>query len=141
MTGLEDGEVLADHRHIAFVAVPKRSTILASSDTVGDDMPDKSALLNGCLRHSGHGVTILGHRGCVARHKDVGRLGDVHESANECAPGAVCLRSEHFYDRRGADACGPKHGGAGNPGASRDDALVVNLLDLYARRNFNAELG
>jgi hypothetical protein len=24
-------------------------------------------------------------------------------------------RPEHFYDRRGADACCPKHGGAGNP--------------------------
>ncbi len=102
-------------------------------------MPDKSSLLNGCLRHSGHGVTILGYRGCVARHKHVGRLGDVHESANECAPGAVCLHSEHFNDRRGADACCPKHGGAGNPDASRDHALVVNLLDLYARRDFNAK--
>src|SRR5216684_7507535 len=139
MTGLKDGEVLADHRHIAFVAVSKRSTILASPDTVSDDMPDKSSLLNGCLRYSGDGVTILGHRGCVARHKHVGRLGNVHESANESAPGAVCLRFEHFYDRRGTDACCPKHGGAGNPDASRDHALVVNLLDLCARRNFNAE--
>src|SRR5712671_5072103 len=133
MTGLEDGEVLADYRHIAFVAVSKRSTILASSDTVGNDMPDKSSLLNCCLRYSGHGVTILGHRGCVARHKHVGRLGDVHESANECAPGAVRGRPQHFYDRRGANACCPKHGGAGNPGAGRDDALAVNLLDLYTR--------
>src|SRR5712664_4348829 len=99
MTRLEDGEIVAYHRHIAFVAVPERSTVLASSDTVGDDMPDKSALLNGRLRHSGDGVTILGHRGCVARHKYVGRLGNVHESANESAPGAVCLRPEHFNDR------------------------------------------
>ena len=94
MAGLKDGEVLADHRHIAFVAVSKRSTILASPDTVGDEMPDKSALLNGCLRHSGDGVTILGHRGCISRYKDVGRLGDVHESADECTPGAVGLRPD-----------------------------------------------
>src|SRR3984893_8192770 len=140
MTGLEDGEVLADHSHIAFVAVSKRSTILASPDTVGDDMSDKSALLNGCLRHSGDGVTILGHRGCISHDKDIGRLGDVHERANECTPGAVCLCPQHFYDRRGANARCPKHGGAGNPDAGRDDALVVNLLDLYTRRNFNAEL-
>jgi hypothetical protein len=33
-------------------------------------------------------VTILGHRDCVSRYKHVGRLGDVHESADECAPGA-----------------------------------------------------
>ena len=137
MAGLEDGEVLADHGHIAFVAVPERSAILAPSDTVGDDSSDEPALLNGGLRHSGDGVTILGHGGCVARHKHVGRLGEVHESADESAPGAVCLRSEHFHDRRCADACGPKHGGAGNAQASRDDALVVNLLDLYAGRNFN----
>src|SRR5580704_5481732 len=100
MAGLEDGEVLADHGHIALVAVPKRSTIPASPDAVGDDVSDKSALLNGCLRHSGDGVTILGHRGCVSYYEDIGRLGDVHESANECAPGAVCLRPEHFHDRR-----------------------------------------
>ena len=104
-------------------------------------MSDKPALLNGCLRHSGDGVTILGHRGCISRYKDVGRLGDVHESADDCAPGSVCLRPEHFHNRRGANARCPKHGGAGNAVASRDDALVVNLLDLYARRNFNAELG
>src|SRR6202158_3182515 len=140
MTGLKDGEVLADHRHVAFVAVPKRSTILASFDTVGDDMSDKSALLNGCLRHSGNGVTILGHRGCISHDKDVGRLGDVHESADEGAPGAVCLRPEHFHNRGGANACRPKHSGAWYPRASRDHALVVNFLDLYARRNFNPEL-
>ena len=104
-------------------------------------MSDKSALLNGCLRHSGDGVTILSHRGCVARHKHVGRLGNVHESANESATGAICLRPEHFHNRRGANACCPKHGGAGNPDASRNHALVVNLLDLYARRNFNPEPG
>src|SRR6202140_2300766 len=141
MTGLEDGEVLADHRHIAFVAVSKRSTILASPDSVCDDVSDKSALLNGCLRHSGDGVTILGHRGCISHYKDVGRLGDVHESANEGAPSGDRRRPQHFYDRRGANARCPKHGGAGKADASRDDALVVNLLDLYTRRNFNAELG
>src|SRR5258708_7816478 len=141
MTGLEDGEVLADYRHIAFVAVSKRSTILASPDTVGDDTTDKSTLLNGCLRHSGDGVTILSHRGCISHDKDGGRLGDVHESANECAPSAVRRRPQHFHDRRGADACCPKHGGAGNSCASRDHALVVDLLDLYTRRNFNPELG
>src|SRR3981189_2071053 len=140
MAGLEDGEGLADHRHIAFVAVPKRSTILASSDTVGNDMPDKSSLLNGCLRHSGDGVTILGHRGCISHDKDVGCLGYVPESAEDGAPGAVRRRPEHFYERRGANACCPKHGGAGNPDASRDHALLVNLLDLYAGRNFNPEL-
>ena len=141
MARLEDGEVLADDRHTAFVVVPERSTIVASSDTVGNDMPDKSSLLNGCLRHSGHGVTILGHRGRVACHKHVGRLGNVHESANGCAPGAVRRRPQHLHKGRGANACCPKHGGAGNPDASRDDALVVNLLDLYARRNFNPKLG
>src|SRR5438477_2055812 len=104
MAGLEDGEVLADHRHIAFVAIPKRSTVLASSDTVGNDMSDKSSLLNGCLRHSGHGVTVLGHRGCVARHKHVGGLGDVHVSADECAPSAVRRRPEDLYGRRGPNA-------------------------------------
>src|ERR1700680_4174274 len=141
MTGLEDGKILADHRHIAFVAVPKRSTVLAPPDTVGDDTSDESSLLNGRLRHTGDGMTILVHRGRVAHHKHVGRLGNVHEGANKSAPGAVRLRSEHFYDRRGADAGCPKHGGTGNPDASRDHALVVNLLDLYAGRNFNAELG
>src|SRR5277367_5355724 len=104
MTGLKDGEVLANHRHIAFVAVSKRSAILASFDTVGDDVSNESALLNGCLRHTGDGVTILGHRGCISHYKDIGCLGDVHASAHERAPGAVCLRSEEFYDRRGADA-------------------------------------
>src|ERR1700680_4034789 len=141
MTSLKDGEVLADHRHIAFVAVSKWSTILASPDSVGDEVSDKSALLNGCLRHSGDGVAILGHRGCISHDKNVGRLGDVHESANQRAPRAVGRRPQHFYDRRGANARCPKHGGAGNPDASRDDAFVVNLLDLYTRRNFNAELG
>src|SRR5260370_1438977 len=95
------------------------------------------------MTQDGHpvpGVTILGHRGCISHYKDIGRLGDVHESADECTPGAVCLRPEHFHNRRGANACCPKHGGAGDPDASRDHALVVNLLDLYARRNFNAEL-
>src|ERR1700722_15848284 len=140
MTGFKDGEVLANHRHVALVAVPKRSTILTSPDSVGDDVSDKSALLNGCLRHAGDGGTILGHRGCISHDKDVGRLGDVHESADGCAPGAVGLRPQHFYDRRGADARRPKHGGAGNPDVSRDDALVVNLLDLYTGRNFNADL-
>src|SRR5260370_6658402 len=110
MARLKDGEILPDHRHVAFVAVPKRSTILASPDTVGDDMSDKSALLNGCLRHSGDGVTILGHRGCISHDKDIWRLGDVHESANGCPPSAVCLRPEHFHNRRVADACCPKHG-------------------------------
>src|ERR1700754_742195 len=98
MAGLEDGEVLADHRHIAFVAVPERSTILASLDTIGDDMPDKSSLLNGCLRDSGDWVAVLGHRGCISRYKDVGRLGDVHESADQCAPGAVRRRPQHFHN-------------------------------------------
>src|SRR5580658_5560939 len=49
MTGLEDREVLADHRHVALVEVPKWSTILACADPVGDDLPDKSPLLNRCL--------------------------------------------------------------------------------------------
>jgi hypothetical protein len=93
-----------------------------------------------CLRHSGDGVTILGHRGCISHYKDVGRLGEVHKSANDCAPSAVRCRPQHCYDRRGANARCPKHGGAGNPDASRDDTLVVNLLDLYTGRNFNAEL-
>src|SRR6201998_239697 len=140
MTSVEDGEVLANHRHVAFVAVPKRSTILASPASVGDDVSDKSALFNGCLRHSGDGVTILGHRGGITHYKDVGRLGDVHEGGDECAPGAGGRRPQHFADGPGADACGPKHGGAGNPDAGGDYALVVNLLDLYAGRNFNAEL-
>src|ERR1700732_2669158 len=111
MTGLEDGEVLANHRHVALVAVPKRLTILAPPDSVGDDVSDKSALLNGCLRHSGDGMTILSHRRCISHYKDVRRLGDVHASANECASGAVRRRSQHFYDRRGANARCPKHGG------------------------------
>src|ERR1700719_4043135 len=98
MTGLKDGKVLADHRHVALVAVPKRSTILASPGSVGDDAPDESALLNGRLRHSGNGMTILGHRGCISYYKDVGRLGDVHAGANECAPRTVRRRSQHFYD-------------------------------------------
>src|ERR1700692_302968 len=133
MTRLEDGEVLADYRHIAFVAVAKRSTILAPLVTVGDDMSDKSALLNGCLRHSGDVVAILGHRGCISHDENIGRLGDLHESADECAPGTVCLRPKHFHNRRGANACCPKHGSTGNPDASRDDAVVVYLLDLYTR--------
>src|ERR1700726_4878067 len=103
MAGLEDGEVLAGPRHSAFVAISKRSTVLASPDTVGDDLSDKSALLNGCLRYSGNGVTILGYRGCISHYKDVGRLGDVHESANECAPRAVRRRLQHFHDRPGAN--------------------------------------
>jgi hypothetical protein len=140
MTGLKDGEILADHRHVAFVAVPKRSAILASSDPVGDDMSDKAALLNGCLSHSGDGVTILGHRGCISHHKDVGRLGNVHEGADECAPGAVRRRPQHLYNRRGANARSPKHGGAGNPGAGGDHALVVDFLNPHAGRNFNAKL-
>ena len=55
MAGLEDREVLADDGHIAFVVVSKRSAVLASSDAVGDDTPDKSSLLSGGLRHSGTG--------------------------------------------------------------------------------------
>src|ERR1700682_6778736 len=98
MAGLEDGKILADHRHVAFVAVSKLSTVLASSDPVGNDTSDELSLLNGCLRHAGDGVTILGHRGCVARHKHVGRLGNVHEGANESATGAVCLGPEHFNE-------------------------------------------
>src|ERR1700722_10659017 len=141
MTGLQDGEVLADYRHIALVAVSKRSTVLASPDPVGDDTSDKPALLNGRLCHSGNRMTVLGHRGCIAHNKDIGRLGDVHESADECSPGAVCLGPEHFYNRRGANAGCPKHGGAGNPDSRGDHALFVDLLDLYARRNFNPELG
>ena len=139
ITRLKDGEILTHYRHTASVAVPKRLTILASSDAVGNDMPDKSSLLNGCLRHSGHGLTILEYSGCVARHKHIGRIGDVHESTNECAPTAVRLRPQHFYDGRGADACCPKHSGAPNAGASCDYALFVDLLDLYTRRNLNAE--
>jgi hypothetical protein len=141
MAGLENGKILADHRHIAFVAVPKRSTVLASPDTVGDDTSDELSLLNRCLGHAGDGMTILGHRGGISRHKDVGRFRDVHESADEGASGAVCLRSKHFNDRRGADARCPEHSGAGNPDASRDHALVIDFLDLYARLNFNAVLG
>src|SRR3954470_1161388 len=110
MTGLEDGEVLADHRHIALVVVPERSAVLASPDSVGDDMPDEPALLNGCLRYSGNGVTILRHRGGISDHKDVGGLGDVHEGADERTPGAIRRSPKHFHHRRGADACSPKHG-------------------------------
>ena len=141
MPGLQDRKILADHRHIALVAVPERPTILAFPDAVGDDTADESSLLNGCLCHSGDGVTILGHGGCISHHKDIGRLGDVHESADECTPGAVHFRSEHFNDGRGADAGRPQHGGAGNPDAAGDHALVVNLLDLDARRDFNPEAG
>src|ERR1700677_4419218 len=97
MTGLKDSEVLANHRHIALVAVPKRSTILAPSDSVGDDVSNESTLLYGSLRHSGDGVTILGHRSCISHDKDIRRLGDVHASANECATSAVRLRSQHFH--------------------------------------------
>jgi hypothetical protein len=133
VAGLEDGKVLADNRHIALIAVPKRSTILACPDTVGDDTSDKSSLLNCCLRHSGHGVTILNYCGSISHHKHVGCLGYVHEGAYEGASRAVCPRSKHFYNRSGADARCPKHGGAGNPGATCDHARVINSLDLYAR--------
>src|ERR1700733_5172187 len=104
MTRLKEGEVLANHRHVALVAVPKRSTILAFPDAVGDDVTNESSLLNCCLRHSGDGVTILGHRGSISRYKDVGRLGDIHEAADKCAPSAVRLGSQHFHHGRGADA-------------------------------------
>src|ERR1700760_3748536 len=135
MTGLEDGEVFSDYRHIALVAISKRSAILAAPDTIGDDTSDKPSLLNGCLRHAGYGVTILGHRGCISHHKDIGRLCEIHEGADEGAPGAVRRSAEHFHDGRGTDTRRPKHGSAGNPGAGCDHALVVDLLDLYARRN------
>src|SRR3984893_7379959 len=141
MAGLEDREVLTDHRHIAFVVASERSTIFTLPDTVRDDTPDKSALLNRCLRHSGDGVTILSYCGCITNDKDVRCLGNVHESANGCAPGAVRRRSQHFHDRRGANARSPKYGRAGNAGASRNDALFVDLLDFYAGRNVNAEFG
>jgi len=140
MTGLEDRKILADHRHIAFVTVSKRSAILASPDTVGDHLSDEPPLLNGGLGYTGHGVTILGHGGRVSRHKHVGRLGDVHERADESTPGTICLCPEHFDDWRGADAGRPKHSGAGNLRAGRDHALVINLFDLYAGRDFNTEL-
>ena len=69
--GFENGEVLANHSHVTFIAVSKRPAILASSDSVGNDVPDESSLLNSCLRHSGNGVTILGHSGHISGDKDV----------------------------------------------------------------------
>src|ERR1700722_3384134 len=98
MTGLKDGKVLANHRHVAFVVIPKRPAVLASPDPIGDHPSDKSTLLNGGLRHAGDGVPVLGHRGCISDDKDVRRLADVHESAYEGAPSAVHRRTQHFYD-------------------------------------------
>jgi len=58
----------------------------------------------------------------------------VHAGAVFCVPSI-------FDNRRGAYALLPKHGGAENPTPAAITALVINLFDLYARRNFNAELG
>jgi hypothetical protein len=53
MTGLENGEVLTDYRHPAFVAVAKQSTHHCAPETIGGEMSDKPTVLNG--RHVGDG--------------------------------------------------------------------------------------
>lgn len=93
MARLENSEVLANHSHIAFVAVPKRLPVSAPFDAIGNETSDKTSLLNGCLSHSRDRLSALRHRGHIARDKDVWRLGNVHEGVNKCASGPVRLCS------------------------------------------------
>jgi len=111
------------------------SAILASSDTVGDNVPDKIfPCLNGSLRHSGNRVTILGHRGCVARDTTHwAASGDVHESADEsAAPRGLSSFQSIVTTGEALTPAVQKHSWrwefARQP---RMMPLTVNLLDLY----------
>ena len=69
MAGLEDGKVLADHRHGAFVSISKAVLWYAAPDPTGDQTSHVAPLLDGRLRNAGDRSSVLLYRRCVAGYE------------------------------------------------------------------------
>ena len=82
VTGLQDGEVLADDRHGALVPVSKRVLRIASPDPIGDQAPDIAPLLDCGLRDAGYWPSIAHDCRRVSDGEDAGNTLDIHEWAD-----------------------------------------------------------
>ena len=99
MTSLEDGEVLADDRHVALVSVPKRPLWFAPPDLIGDQMPRMAPLLDGRLRNAGHRSPVLLNGRSVTDHEYVWFTWQIEERLDQCPARPVRLDAKQLDDR------------------------------------------
>src|SRR3954453_1045268 len=71
LAALENGKTFADHRHVAFVEVTKRTRRGFAGNTPLNQLPGVAPLLHCYLRYAGQRLTILIERCSIADHEDL----------------------------------------------------------------------
>src|SRR5208283_1908550 len=100
---------------------------------------DVPALLDGDLRHSRQGPTVLHQGRGVADDEYPPRIGNVQKWADACPTSPVGRRAEHLHNRRWRDACGPQYRTAVDPLSADRYASIIDVFDHRAGDYFHSE--
>src|SRR5215470_10080931 len=136
--GFEDGEVSSNDRHVALVEVAERRPRRSAGHAVRDEFPDILPLLHRDLRDAGQRPPFLFEMSGVADHEHLRPPGNAQIGTDGHPSGSIALRLEPLGCRRGPYTGGPKYGSAQDPLTAHDHALVIDLVDMCARPDFDA---
>src|SRR4029077_580246 len=104
----EDGKILADDSHIAFVEVAERAGRRVTLDLCADVPADIPAFLDCYLSDAGQGAAVLGECRGVADDEYLRVVGYVQEWRDANAPGSIALGIQQLQDRRGRNPGSPQ---------------------------------
>src|ERR1700687_4494196 len=96
LAALQNGEPLADYRHIALVEVTKRPRGRFTGDNPMNQGSRIAPLLNRHLRDNRQRFTILIQRGSIADDKDFRMPSDSEVWLDAYPPGAICTNVQPF---------------------------------------------
>lgn len=135
----EDGKILANDSHIAFVEVAERAGRRVTLYFCADVPADIPAFLDCYLSDTGQGAAVQGECRSVADDEYFRVVGYAQEWRDANAPSSIALGIQQLQDRRGRNPGSPQYRRAFNPPAGNDDALLVDLFDQRLGENPDAK--
>ena len=139
-TALQHGKVLADDGHVTLVEISEGTPRGFAFEPSGNHLAHVASLLDRNLGNTGQRPPVLTRGSHIAHSEYTVDARDHQEAIDWESSGPIGRHTERLHDRRRRDACRPQDGRAWDPLFSGDDALLVDLLDLCSRYNFDAEL-
>src|SRR6266581_3266843 len=110
---LQNGKVLANYRHVAFVEIPEWPRRRLACNPAVYQAARVAALLHRHLRHAGQRLAIVVQRSGIADHEDLGMTGHGEILLNAHPPGVIRFRTQPPGRGRRAYTRGPYDGMAG----------------------------
>src|SRR5215469_13514475 len=137
---LENGKVLTDHGHVAWVAIAEGLYNWAAPNPRTDDAPDEASLLNCDSCYAGQRMAVLSRGRRITDDKYLGVVGDAQLRPNAGTPGTIRADAELLDDRRGLNTRRPQHRLARDALAPNHHTVLIHLLDYHPDSHLDAEL-